>query len=755
MTPDEILLREVCDHPGDDGPRLAYADWLEHNGAAARAEFIRLQCARARRARGARVPPLTPREKELLRQHEDRWRAELPAWPGIAWRGWSRGFPTWCIADSLAAFAACADRLFAAVPIQRLGFERMEPGEAVELAALPALARLRSLSLYCRCSDELDDESAAALAASPSLANLRKLDLSANKVGDAGAEALAASPHLARLRELHLGAAYRTDRPIGVAGVRALAHSMHLRRLRTLDLNGSRMGDAGLAVLADSPLAERLRGLEIGGIGLTPEGARTLARAERLAGLRDLELCSNSLGDAGAVHLAGAGQLTELRKLGLAHTDIGDAGIRALARAPLLAKLRQLDLEGCPFGNVGARELVRSPHLARLRELNLHDVDNPGPTVRKALLARFGKRTEIHLDEDEEERYDLGPDPTPASPHLLSPQESAFLRDIRANPDEDAPRLVYADWLEEHGGEQGAARAEFIRTQCALACLGEDDPRRSELEARTAGLLEAHGQRWTELAFADWLEHPADDCPCPDDHQLCRLLARSARLRCQRERPAKGDPRRAKLKAALADCEERLEAMGYQGHYCRLPIFGQHEFRRGFLERVGMEEALFVMFAEAVPDLGGVRELTILPDDTEAVAGDRVVRRLLDVLDGLRLRTLELSTTGVADFRLIEALAASPHLAGLTSLQLLWIDGEGAGDAAARVLAASPYLANLRTLELYVSSPYTDAAIEAVVRSPHLQRLTRFQLYTDDPELTEAGLALYRARFGSSDPGNP
>jgi uncharacterized protein (TIGR02996 family) len=42
----------------------------------------------------------------------------------------------------------------------------------------------------------------------------------------------------------------------------------------------------------------------------------------------------------------------------------------------------------------------------------------------------------------------------------------ALFRAVLANPDEDVPRLMYADWLEEHGD---AARAEFIRVQCRLA----------------------------------------------------------------------------------------------------------------------------------------------------------------------------------------------------------------------------------------------------------------------------------------------
>ncbi|HYT91149.1 MAG TPA: TIGR02996 domain-containing protein [Gemmataceae bacterium] len=45
-------------------------------------------------------------------------------------------------------------------------------------------------------------------------------------------------------------------------------------------------------------------------------------------------------------------------------------------------------------------------------------------------------------------------------------QDQALLRAVIDNPDDDGPRLVYADWLEEHGD---AERAEFIRIQIAVA----------------------------------------------------------------------------------------------------------------------------------------------------------------------------------------------------------------------------------------------------------------------------------------------
>lgn len=44
-------------------------------------------------------------------------------------------------------------------------------------------------------------------------------------------------------------------------------------------------------------------------------------------------------------------------------------------------------------------------------------------------------------------------------------QRHAFLDAILANPADDTPRLVFADWLEEHGE---ADRAAFIRRSCAI-----------------------------------------------------------------------------------------------------------------------------------------------------------------------------------------------------------------------------------------------------------------------------------------------
>jgi uncharacterized protein (TIGR02996 family) len=50
--------------------------------------------------------------------------------------------------------------------------------------------------------------------------------------------------------------------------------------------------------------------------------------------------------------------------------------------------------------------------------------------------------------------------------------EEAFVRQLLDNPDDDALRLVYADWLEDHGD----SRSEFLREAVAVAAMAANDP---------------------------------------------------------------------------------------------------------------------------------------------------------------------------------------------------------------------------------------------------------------------------------------
>ena len=66
--------------------------------------------------------------------------------------------------------------------------------------------------------------------------------------------------------------------------------------------------------------------------------------------------------------------------------------------------------------------------------------------------------------------------------------EDSFLRAITSAIDDRTPRLVFADWLDDHGDP----RAEWLRLDCELAGLGQRDDRRPALEARKRELWDAH-----------------------------------------------------------------------------------------------------------------------------------------------------------------------------------------------------------------------------------------------------------------------
>ena len=68
----------------------------------------------------------------------------------------------------------------------------------------------------------------------------------------------------------------------------------------------------------------------------------------------------------------------------------------------------------------------------------------------------------------------------------------AFIRAVQANPDDDAPRLVYADWLDERGDRRG----EFLRLEIARHRAGRDaDHLGAPLHRSRAGL----DPRWLAL----------------------------------------------------------------------------------------------------------------------------------------------------------------------------------------------------------------------------------------------------------------
>ena len=77
----------------------------------------------------------------------------------------------------------------------------------------------------------------------------------------------------------------------------------------------------------------------------------------------------------------------------------------------------------------------------------------------------------------------------------LPADQRALLAAVIAAPDDDTPRLVYADWLEDAGDD---IQANYIRESVRLATLPLDDPMRPGLQERLTAVIREHSDGWAE-----------------------------------------------------------------------------------------------------------------------------------------------------------------------------------------------------------------------------------------------------------------
>jgi uncharacterized protein (TIGR02996 family) len=70
--------------------------------------------------------------------------------------------------------------------------------------------------------------------------------------------------------------------------------------------------------------------------------------------------------------------------------------------------------------------------------------------------------------------------------------DAAFLAAIKAAPNDNTARLVYADWLDEHNRRGG----EFLRIECALAVASRSDNQWWKLIAQLRGATTNLDEDW-------------------------------------------------------------------------------------------------------------------------------------------------------------------------------------------------------------------------------------------------------------------
>ncbi len=175
MTDDRALLDAIRADPSDDGPRLAYADWLEEHGTAQRAEFIRLQCELAKRSEDAAdevTKQLRDRQWQLLKAQEKKWlgpaaRVQKKRYFYVNFR---RGFVESCqMAAPLVLEQGPA--LQKGLPVWREAVLSRALGLVGQLVTVPVFGQLRHLTF----AGPLGLEDARALAEWSGLAELEAL----------------------------------------------------------------------------------------------------------------------------------------------------------------------------------------------------------------------------------------------------------------------------------------------------------------------------------------------------------------------------------------------------------------------------------------------------------------------------------------------------------------------------------------------------------------------------------------------------
>lgn len=278
----------------------------------------------------------------------------------------------------------------------------------------------------------------------------------------------------------------------------------------------------------------------------------------------------------------------------------------------------------------------------------------------------------------------------------MTTELTAFLRAIKADPDDDNPRLLLADWLEE-GGQ--AERADLIRSQCELARLdraNDSGPRQAYLKQAVQSLVEHHRNEWLapyrklfrvsqfnqSVSASGWLEGPWFDRGMVHlrmslEHVFEHLTALT------------DDP-------IALEWVEGLAAISRHG---------------GEITRLG-DAALLRSIAHL--SLYDQRELNRTADvEIEALANSPHVNEL-------RRLTMALSLGEVA----AQHLANSPRLNRLTSLNLRY---NPIGDVGVSALAGSRNMSHLRHLNLEACD-VGNRGLTALLESHHLQHLTALDL---------------------------
>jgi uncharacterized protein (TIGR02996 family) len=343
-------------------------------------------------------------------------------------------------------------------------------------------------------------------------------------------------------------------------------------------------------------------------------------------------------------------------------------------------------------------------------------------------------------------------------------------RAVLDSPEDDAPRLIYADWLDEHGRPD---RAEFIRLQCAMDRIPPGTARWKPLFER-AQRLEREGRvAWTGPAqervletrlrrgFVDWARltidqfvHFAEELVRLEPIRVwsfseVALFGRRPSFTRLASNQSLTVVRGLDTGRFLPDELVRtLATSKYLSELRTLIIPNRHpqpDAIAALFNRARKLDQLEVADSHVadVKDLwrrgaeARLRRLSL----ARCRATDQTAAQLAGSAALVRLEALRLDGNDITD-RGAEALAATEHMTGLRELSLA---GNPVGDAGAAALARSPALRNVRVLNLS-DCQIDSGGAQALADSPYLGGLECLCL--DDNRVSFGVEAELKSRFG-------
>lgn len=314
----------------------------------------------------------------------------------------------------------------------------------------------------------------------------------------------------------------------------------------------------------------------------------------------------------------------------------------------------------------------------------------------------------------------------------------AFLGAIKAEPEEDTPKLALADWFQEQPDPADQARGDFLRQFVRNNQLAKTDPARQEFGALSR-LWNTHSEAWAGRLLAAGL----------------KVWATNYMFRWGLLFPAlDGAPGAVRYANAVAETEEYAWVGGIQFRALESSEFATFADSRLLDSLIALRipstegNAAFQSLLYASPRIAGLQYLDL--------AGGHVpVDELAHTPHLAALRHLNLRRCTVTDAA-VRSLLSSPHLNSLRSLD---VAGNELSIHAARTFADSTSLPALTELNLgpetylrnhigpdgtlilvasertgrlqklnLASNGIADYGVEAICRQPHMNRLTHLDL---------------------------